>query len=110
MIERSLISDVNESPLDRMFFTHLIAMPFTYREIFMFINFESTTKASKRTANWTERKCCVHFGWLLFFIHSNIAWRVFSDIEGNNERLLQLSRRVNNNNGDAVNLIRREND
>lgn len=95
-----------QHPSDRMFFTHLIAMPFTYREIFMFINFISTLEQRRNSSErkmlcspwWLACFYCFQFLDVLFFKLQRSSWDV------------RLAGRVSNNNGDAVNLIRREDD
>lgn len=95
-------------PSDHMFLTHLIAMPFTYREIFscsliLYRRSSIIRKPAKRNVVFAFGGCawsCCFFSFFLFHI-SRISWRVFfkpctSDA---------WERRVNNNNGDAVNLI-----
>lgn len=91
---RILVSSLHSHPISirPYVLAHLIAMPLTYREIFMFINFISKA----------ERKCCVRL--LVAVVTSFQSLDVFAS-SPSSRVAAKLTRRVNNNNGDAVNLI-----
>jgi hypothetical protein len=102
----------NQLPVDRIdvLFTHLIAMPFTYLEIFfMFINFISTLEQREKERRRKAKICCC----AVFFAFQSLDVLFFKRALFGSCSHSIVARRVNNNNGfgGAVNFgVRRAND